>query len=97
MKRGPERGGSCGTAERRRRGGRGCLDLPVVRLEGDLSRCSRKKSCYNQLLNQARVGYLTDLQDPVAKRVTIKGLDGHQGLLVVRHRDEAEALAFISL
>ena len=38
-----------------------------------------------------------DLEDSVTKSVAVQGLDGHQGLVVVRHRDEAEALAFVCL
>ena len=49
------------------------------------------------LLHFALVRLEGDLEDPVTKGVAVQGLDGHQGLVVVRHRDEAEALAFISL
>ena len=38
-----------------------------------------------------------DLEDPVAKGIAIKGLDGHQSLLVVGHCDEPEALALVCL
>ena len=34
---------------------------------------------------------------PVAEGVAVEGLDGDQGLLVVRHRHEAEALALVRL
>ena len=49
------------------------------------------------LLHFALVSLEGDLEDPVTKGVAVQGLDGHQGLVVVRHRDEAEALAFVSL
>ena len=38
-----------------------------------------------------------DLEDPVTEGVAVQGLDGHQGLVVVRHGNEAEALALVSL
>ena len=38
-----------------------------------------------------------DLEDSVAKSVAVQWLDRHQGLVVVRHRNEAKALAFVSL
>ena len=38
-----------------------------------------------------------DLQHPVAERVPVKGLDRHETLVVVGHRDEAEALALVRL
>ncbi len=43
------------------------------------------------------VGLEGDLEDPVAQRVTVERLYGHQRLLVIGHRDEAEALALVSL
>ena len=38
-----------------------------------------------------------DLKDPVAQGVAVKGLYGHQSLIVVGHGDEAEALTLVSL
>ena len=38
-----------------------------------------------------------DLQHPVAERVPVEGLDRHETLVVVGHRDEAESLALVRL
>lgn len=37
------------------------------------------------------------LENAVAERVAVQGLDGHHSLVVVGHGDEAEALAFVGL
>ncbi len=38
-----------------------------------------------------------DLKYAVSERVAVEGLDGDEGLLVVGHRDETEALALVGL
>lgn len=43
------------------------------------------------------VGLEADLQHAVAQRVPVQRLDRHHGLVVVGHRDEPVALAFVSL
>jgi len=43
------------------------------------------------------VSFEGDLEDSVTEGVAVEGLDGHQGLVVVRHGDEAKALALVCL
>lgn len=43
------------------------------------------------------VGLERDLQDAVAQPVPIETGDGHSRLVVVRHGDEAEALALVGV
>lgn len=43
------------------------------------------------------IRFKADLQDTVTQRVTVQRLDGHHGFVVVGHRDEAEAFAFVGL
>ena len=50
-----------------------------------------------ETLNLPVVGFERDLKNPVAKGVPVEGLDRHETLVVVGHRDEAEALAFVCL
>jgi hypothetical protein len=38
-----------------------------------------------------------DLKYSIAKSVSVEGLDGHETLVIVGHRDEAEALALVCL
>lgn len=53
--------------------------------------------CRCRLSGLAFVSFERYLQHPIAERVSIQTLDGHQRLLVVGHGDEAEAFAFVRL
>jgi len=48
-------------------------------------------------LDLALVGLEGHLKDPVAKRVSIETLDGHQGFVIVGHGDESKTFAFVGL
>lgn len=45
----------------------------------------------------ALVGLERHLENSVAQGVSIEALYGHQGLVVIRHGDETETLAFVGL